>query len=81
MRILNFHRPANNLSRGRRLHMLFFLGVPENFAKLTGKHLCRSLGAGAYSLRVFFREFSETFKSNFSQRDLRAGAACYLFCL
>ena len=31
--------------------------------------------------RVFFREFSGIFKNNFSQRHLRAGAACYFFCL
>ena len=55
MRILNFHGPANNLSRSRRLHMLFFLGVPENFTKLAGKQLCRSLGARAYSLQLYLK--------------------------
>ena len=55
MRILNFHGPANNLSRSRRLHMLFFLGVPENFTKLPGKQLCRSLGARAHSLQLYLK--------------------------
>ena len=55
MRILNFRGPANNLSRSRRLHMLFFLGVPENFTKLAGKQLCRSLGARAYSLQLYLK--------------------------
>ena len=55
MRILNFHGPANNLSRSRRLHMLFFLGVPENFTKLAGKQLCRSLGARAHSLQLYLK--------------------------
>lgn len=56
MRILNFHRPANNLSRSRRLHMLFFLGVPENFTKLPRKQLCRSFAARAYSLQLYLKK-------------------------
>ena len=68
MRILNFHGPANNLSRSRRLYMLFFLGVPENFTKLTGKHLRRSLRARAYSLQLYLkRSCHEYFSVNLAE--------------
>ena len=90
MRILNFHGPANNLSRSGRLHMLFFLGVPENFYKThrkTSAPESQSQSLQPATLfkkelpRVFFREFSGIFKNKFSQRHLRAGAVCYFFCL
>ena len=68
MRILNFHGPANNLSRSGRLHMLFFLGVPENFTKLTGKHLRRNLRARAYSLQLYLkRSCHEYFSVNLAE--------------
>ena len=90
MRISNIRGPAN-LSRSSRSHMLFFLGVPENFAKLTGKQLCRSLFFNKVAglqpatllkkrlLRVFFREFGGNFKDNFFIDISRATAsACCL---
>ena len=39
---LNFYVVLHSATRSSRSEMFFKIGIPKNFAKFTGKHLCQS---------------------------------------
>ena len=67
--------------RSRRSQMFFKIGVPENFAIFTGKHLCWSLFLiKRDATQVFCYEFCEILKNTFFYRTrLVAASDTYAF--
>ena len=68
---LNFYVVLQPATKSSRSQMLFKIGVIKNFAKSTGKHLCKA--------HVFSCEFYEIFKNTFCLRTPPVAAFVQLY--